>query len=212
MTVSSFGRCAAPGGSSIWEFAGPIAVVHFALMAITNWLLYKISDLGNRYQEQKYVILASMFVFELLIIGLPVLFSVGDNTSAVFVVLTGVIALNDIGVLCFLFVPKMFYVRKGLESGVGVGESIRKSSHKKAKQRENSRRSNGDSKVSNKSIDSAIPSGVNGSEQFPNSIDNGASLEERCRLLEEENVALRQELKSVRGQMCDVEKGSTRKS
>ena len=52
------------------------------------------------------------------------------------------------GTLCFIFIPKIKYKKKGLEEGVGFGESIMRDSHKKASTREVSRRSITLSKVS----------------------------------------------------------------
>jgi hypothetical protein len=47
----------------------------------------------------------------------------------------------EIGILCFIFVPKIVYQRKGLEEGVGVGESIMRRTHRDASTREKVRRS-----------------------------------------------------------------------
>lgn len=47
----------------------------------------------------------------------------------------------EIGILCCIFVPKIVYQRKGLEEGVGVGESIMRSTHRDASTREKVRRS-----------------------------------------------------------------------
>ena len=63
----------------------------------TNALLYSVSSVSDRYQEQKYVSMASLLMFEILAVGIPVMVAVGDNPSAMYIVLTGVIALDDIG-------------------------------------------------------------------------------------------------------------------
>lgn len=46
----------------------------------------------------------------------------------------------SVAVLCFVFVPKVLFQRKGLEDGVQFGESIMRDSHKRASVREFSRR------------------------------------------------------------------------
>jgi hypothetical protein len=46
----------------------------------------------------------------------------------------------EIGILCCIFVPKIVYQRKGLEEGVGVGESIMRRTHRDASTREKVRR------------------------------------------------------------------------
>ena len=54
-------------------------------------------DVADRYQEQKYVAMASASMLEILLVGIPVLVSVKDSASATFIVLTAVVALDDIG-------------------------------------------------------------------------------------------------------------------
>jgi 7 transmembrane sweet-taste receptor of 3 GCPR len=128
-------------GPSIWAFVGPIVGIHFLLMVGTNIVLYSIRNMDDRYQEGKYVGLASLFVCEVLVIGLPVVISVNENPAAMFIVLSGIIALSDIGMLCFVFLPKIKFQRKGFEEGVKFGETILKKDHKKATQRESVMRS-----------------------------------------------------------------------
>lgn len=229
VTTSSYGFCSGPEGTSIWAFAGPLAGVHFVLMIITNWLLYKISYLEDRYQEHKYVALASMFVFEVLVVGLPVLFSVGDNTAAVFLVLTGIIALNDVGMLCFLFLPKVYYRRQGLMTGVGIGESMRKSSYRKAKNREIQRSSGGiesnnsmagSSRYGGSARDLQSSGGLTATEtaealkrqKSNDALDSDnihdlkyAILEERCRFLEQKTIELERALEKANGPRVEEE-------
>jgi 7 transmembrane sweet-taste receptor of 3 GCPR len=140
-TVNSRGSCSMVDGPSIWAFVGPIVGIHFLLMVGTNIVLYSIRNMDDRYQEGKYVGLASLFVCEVLVIGLPVVISVNENPAAMFIVLSGIIALSDIGMLCFVFLPKIKFQRKGFEEGVKFGETILKKDHKKATQRESVMRS-----------------------------------------------------------------------
>jgi hypothetical protein len=50
------------------------------------------------------VAVASIYVCEILVIGLPVLFSVGGSTEAKFVVLAMIITVFDAGILCFILI------------------------------------------------------------------------------------------------------------
>jgi hypothetical protein len=108
-------------------------------MIVTNILLLQVRHVTDRYQESKYVAFASMLMFEILIVGLPVMIAVKESPTATFIVLTGIIALDDIGILCFIFVPKIRFQVKGLEEGVGFGESIMKDTLKRASTRESIR-------------------------------------------------------------------------
>mmetsp|Transcript_882 Transcript_882/g.2138 ORF Transcript_882/g.2138 Transcript_882/m.2138 type:complete len:99 (+) Transcript_882:535-831(+) len=61
---------------------------------------------------------------EILLLGVPVLLAVRDSIEAKFIVLSSVVFLNDAGILCFVFVPKMKFVKEGLPEGVAVVHSV----------------------------------------------------------------------------------------
>ena len=138
ITIESLGRCRLTDENDLssWAFVAPIVVHHLVLMIATNYLLFQVRNVHDRYQEQKYIALAAVFVLEIVVVGLPVLVAAKDSVEASFVILTGVIGLADIGVLCFIFVPKILFQLKGLHDGVGVGESIMRSTHRRAVHRE----------------------------------------------------------------------------
>jgi hypothetical protein len=139
VTINSIGRCESTDGT-FWYYAGPIIGFHFLLVIGTNLLLFNVRDIADRYQEQKYVAIASGLMLEILLVGIPVLVSVRNNGSATFVVLTAVVALDDICVLCCIFGPKIGFQRKGIEDGVHFGETILRDQHRRASLREFSRR------------------------------------------------------------------------
>lgn len=96
ITISTVGRCVARHGH-FWKFAAPLFLFHIFLIVSTNILLCKVQDIGDRYQEGKYLALASGLMLEILVVGIPVLVSVNDSANALFIVMTAIIALDDIG-------------------------------------------------------------------------------------------------------------------
>lgn len=144
VTIESVGGCVMKNDSmSFWAFAGPIMGFHVFILVLTNVLLYNVRDISDRYQEQKHIGMASMLMFEILIVGLPVLVAVRDSPVATHIVLIGIVALDGIGILCFIFVPKILFQRAGLEEGVGFGESIMRDTYRRASTREMLRRDSG---------------------------------------------------------------------
>lgn len=142
ITFVSAGSCVMENDSvSFWAFAGPIIGFHVTLLIVTNALLYSVREVSNRYQEQKYIGISSLLMFEILIVGVPVLVAVRDNPTARHIALTGIITLDSIGILCFTFVPKILFQRAGLGEGVGVGESIMRETYRRASTREKLRQS-----------------------------------------------------------------------
>jgi hypothetical protein len=89
------GRCVSSDGN-FWQYVGPILGFHVLLVVGTNILLCNVRDIADRYQEQKYVAMASALMLEILLVGIPVLVSVNDNAEATFIVLTAIVALDDI--------------------------------------------------------------------------------------------------------------------
>lgn len=121
VTVNTVGKCES---TYLFYFLGALIAVHVGLMIVTNILLYKVRNIGARYQEQKYIALASIYICELLLLGVPILIAVQDSTSARYFVIAGVIFLTDTGTCALIFLPKIMYQRKGLPEGVSVVQSI----------------------------------------------------------------------------------------
>ena len=120
-TVESVGRC---GSDHLGWWVGPIAGVHFLVMICTNLILFELRHVSDRYQESRYFVLASIYIFEILILGIPIVVAVADAVQAAYVVLVCIVGLSDLGILLMIFVPKMFFARQGLPEGVSVGESL----------------------------------------------------------------------------------------
>ena len=140
--VESSGQCRmSTDDISIWVFVGPLFANHLALMVGTHVLLDRVRTVNHRYQEKRYIGMASILVLQVALIGIPVLVAAGDSVESTFVILTSIVTLDSLGVLCLIFGPKIFYQRKGLEAGIGVGESILTESHENAKVRERNRSS-----------------------------------------------------------------------
>ena len=127
MIDSSVGGCSFAGddGTIGAKVLSAFIVLHLLLLIITNVILYKVRNVQDRYQEQKYVALASSYVVEVLLVGVPVLFAVQGNTSGVtFLILILMVFLTDFGILCLIFVPKIMFQMQGLPEGVPVTRTI----------------------------------------------------------------------------------------
>jgi hypothetical protein len=121
VTLETVGQC---GSDSLWYFLSPIVAIHVCLMLITNVLLWRVRNMSDRYQEQKFVGLASIYICELVLLGAPILVAVRDSAAARYIVMAGIIFLTDTGVLSLIFVPKIKYQNEGLPEGVSVAQSL----------------------------------------------------------------------------------------
>ena len=121
VTISSVGKCTC---NNFGAWAGSLLSFHLVIMIAANLLLWQLRSVSDRYQEAKYVALATFLALEFLILGLPILISVGDSTEARHLVLVCIISLNDLVLLLMIFVPKMYFQRKGLPEGFSVHQTI----------------------------------------------------------------------------------------
>jgi hypothetical protein len=121
ITLETIGQCSS---TSLWKFLGPIIGIHVSLMVITNVLLWRVRGMSDRYQEQKFIALASVYICELLLLGVPILFAVQDSAGARYIVIVGLIFLTDTGVLSLIFIPKIKFQNKGLPAGMTVVQSM----------------------------------------------------------------------------------------
>lgn len=129
--ISSVGQCAfvSERENIGWMILGPVVAFHVALLVGTNIILWNVRNVEDRYQEQKYVFLASTYVVEVLLVGVPVLFALRGSTSGVpHLILILIVFLVDFGILCLVFIPKIQYQKAGLPEGVPVHQTIMRAS------------------------------------------------------------------------------------
>ena len=116
----------------VWAFVGPLIGFHLVLLASANFLLLTVSGMKDRYQESKYIAMAMMLMLEILVVGVPLLAALKDSVAADYGVMVAIVALHDIGILCFIFVPKVFFQLGGSDGDSDHVESIILASFQKA--------------------------------------------------------------------------------
>ena len=129
--ISTVGGCTfvSDDPAIVWKVLGVFVVIHLGLLIGTNAILWQLRDVQDRYQEQKYVLLASSYVVEVLLVGCPVIFAIRESTSGVsYLVLVMMVFFIDFGILCLIFIPKMYFQHVGLPEGVPVARTIYRSS------------------------------------------------------------------------------------
>mmetsp|Transcript_11371 Transcript_11371/g.17442 ORF Transcript_11371/g.17442 Transcript_11371/m.17442 type:complete len:1263 (-) Transcript_11371:420-4208(-) len=114
ITVESVGKCTTIEDTpSFWTIAGPLIGFHLFLILLTNILLLKVRNLKDIYQESKYFVMAMGLVFEFLIVALPVFASIQDSNIIRYSLCIVFIGIHDISILCFFFIPKILWQRRG---------------------------------------------------------------------------------------------------
>ena len=124
MTIESIGRCQLSDDerASFWAWLAPLICFHLGLVIACIVLLLKVRKFSSRYQEFKYIALAMLMMLQFMLIGIPVLYAVQETPKVVHLIITIGITGHDILILCFMFIPKIYYSKK--KSNEDHGEAI----------------------------------------------------------------------------------------
>ena len=112
-----------------WAFLTPIILLHAIVLIVGNVLAYKSRRISTRFSESKYIAICMVSNLQILIISIPVLIIVADNPVATVFVRSGVVFLNDLTVLLFIFVPKFGAVHLGWSQEDMTGSTASGTTH-----------------------------------------------------------------------------------
>lgn len=103
--TESRGRCE---GENPWAYLLSILGLHLAVLAYGNYSCYVARMAPSDFQESKYIALSMISSLQLLIFGTPLLIFVEGDPTVTYVVLVSILFLQYLGVLLFIFVPKIY--------------------------------------------------------------------------------------------------------
>ncbi|CAB9512670.1 acid type B receptor subunit 2 [Seminavis robusta] len=107
--LESVGSC----GSEHWAiFAGIIAVFHLLLMSGACYMCFVSRKIPDRVSNGKFVGIAMVSNFQILLCAAPILLVLGSDPVANFVVRSVAIFMNDFVVVCLVFGPLVFKVKR----------------------------------------------------------------------------------------------------
>lgn len=84
--------------------------------------VYQARSINDELSESSYIGMALFGWFQALVIGIPVAFLVGENTTASFFVKAGLIFLVSMSILLLMFVPKILKARQS-DGGITLASS-----------------------------------------------------------------------------------------
>ena len=103
----STGSCASSSRKNEIVFYTFLCLFNFVGLGCANWQSYKARNLKTEFNESSNITMSMLFMTEAALLGLPVLFLVGDDPSAFFLVRSVLITIISLGVLMPIFVPKV---------------------------------------------------------------------------------------------------------
>uniref|UniRef100_A0A7S1GQD3 G-protein coupled receptors family 3 profile domain-containing protein n=1 Tax=Cyclophora tenuis TaxID=216820 RepID=A0A7S1GQD3_CYCTE len=104
--TESIGRCQTSNAQRTILFFSLLFLINFVALLIANVESYRARDHPTEFHETQYVALSMLGVLELAIIGLPILFLLGNHPDAQFLVTSVLVALLCLLLLLPTFVPK----------------------------------------------------------------------------------------------------------
>jgi len=109
-TVDTFGNVLESTGlcrsESPWLQGGLILALHFSVLVYGNYMCYKSRHAGTAFSESKYVFMCMVSNLQIMALGVPMLIMVYDNPVSNYFMRTAIIFMNDVGVMCLIFLPK----------------------------------------------------------------------------------------------------------
>jgi len=110
--LTSYGRCV-PQGNQWKGFVATLAILNFTALVLVNVQAYHARSINDELSESKYIGLATLSMFQILLVGIPLLAIVYDTPSAYFFVWCGIIFIICTTILLLIFVPKVIRWKSG---------------------------------------------------------------------------------------------------
>jgi hypothetical protein len=105
--VESVGSCTSDDG---WHYFLALVLFHVACLFCALVLCFQTKDINSDFAESSYLSLAVIFMFQVLVLAVPISALVQDNADVFYFARACAIFLQNLTVLALLFVPKMFRV------------------------------------------------------------------------------------------------------
>lgn len=104
--LTSYGRCSSEGNG--WKgFLSALALLNFGALILANVQAYMARSINDELSESKYIGLSTLSMFQIFIVGVPLLVIVYQDPSAFFFVWTGIIFIVTSSILLLIFIPKL---------------------------------------------------------------------------------------------------------
>eukprot|EP00547_Thalassionema_nitzschioides_P017891 CAMPEP_0194240326 /NCGR_PEP_ID=MMETSP0158-20130606/6533_1 /TAXON_ID=33649 /ORGANISM="Thalassionema nitzschioides, Strain L26-B" /LENGTH=933 /DNA_ID=CAMNT_0038975003 /DNA_START=178 /DNA_END=2979 /DNA_ORIENTATION=- len=120
-TVESVGKCTSEYG---WYFMAVLVSYNVFCLIYALILCWQTKELPSDFAEGNYIFLSVMFMFQVLILAIPVSIMVRENPNVYFFMLVGGVFLQNFTVLVIIFSPKMLRIYKGEDTQATVRRQI----------------------------------------------------------------------------------------
>lgn len=118
IAVDSYGRVTKSIGSCTsdhWTiYLVALVAIEISAVILALWQAFHARNITTEFSESKYIAMAMICIFQVLFIGIPMLYLVSENSAALLFVESGIIFIISMAILVLIFFPKIDVIRKGL--------------------------------------------------------------------------------------------------
>jgi len=119
--TESEGGCASDSGLWFW-FA--LVVFHILSLMYALILCFQTKNIPSDFAETSHIFLAVMFLFQVMMLGVPVSVMVMDDPIVFYFVRAFAVFLQNFSVLVIIFSPKMYRIYSGEDTSASVRASV----------------------------------------------------------------------------------------
>lgn len=113
--TASVGSC--DGGEKGWKFYLGLVVFHVLCLCYALVLCFQTKGINQEFAESSYLSLAVVFMFQVLVLAVPISALVRDNTDVFYFVRAAAVFLQNFTVLVLIFFPKMVRMHEEQRDG-----------------------------------------------------------------------------------------------
>lgn len=120
-SIESMGRC---NSDNSWSWQCLLMTFNVICLFVALVLCWRTKDLPSDFSESNYIFFSVMFMFQILLITIPVTQMVQDDPNVFFFIRMGGIFLQNFSVLMLIFVPKMRRIYLGEDTTMSIKKAI----------------------------------------------------------------------------------------
>jgi len=116
-SIESIGMCSSENSL---QFSCSLVTLNVIFLFVALVLCWRTKDIPSDFSESNYIFLSVMFMFQILLLGVPITAMVRDDANVYFFIRVGSIFLQNLSVLLLIFLPKMrrIYIGEDTDSAI----------------------------------------------------------------------------------------------
>jgi hypothetical protein len=163
--TESIGTCDSDRG---WWFFAALVIMNVICLFLALILCWKSKDIPSDFAEGNYIFLSVMFMFQILLLAVPVSAMVRDGNNVFFFIRIAAVFMQNFTVLALICMPKMRRIYTGEDTASTVRNAMRSSIADLSTKKRSSRNGGRSSRLSASSrMGSEHDSQLSGSESGP---------------------------------------------